>query len=319
MIYAIFAGTMNTDYMLKIGTRESPLAMWQATHVQRLLADQGIQSTLVPVKSEGDIDLVTPLYAMGVQGVFTKTLDAYLLSGYIDIAVHSMKDVPVQLAQGISQGAVLERGLTQDVIVWKDEPRSASYLQAHHCTIGTGSIRRSSQWLRKYPHHTIENLRGNVQTRLQKLADSHWEGAIFAAAGLDRMEFQNLKITPLDWMIHAPAQGAIMVVARSVDTAILRQLHAINHATTAWAVYEERQFLSILQGGCSTPIGAAITINGTEITFNGCITNVDGKEEMKIELRQEDWTPGIGERAALELLNQGAAGLIASIKAVTQK
>lgn len=309
---------MNIDTVLKIGTRDSPLAMWQATHVQSLLKAHGIASELVPVKSEGDLDLVTPLYAMGVQGVFTKTLDAYLLSGIIDIAVHSMKDVPVQLAQGVSQAAVLTRGLTQDVIVWKDEPLTEEYLQSNDCIIGTGSIRRKSQWLKRYPHHSFANLRGNVQTRLKKLQESNWVGAVFAAAGLDRMEMEGLKISPLNWMIHAPAQGAIMVVAKSEDAHIFQALQAINDPKTAWTVYEERSFLRTLQGGCSTPIGASVTYNADEIHFKGCITDLDGTQHLEVAISQSNWKPGIGQRAAQQLLDQDATTLINKIKAVTQ-
>ncbi|HEY1023118.1 MAG TPA: hydroxymethylbilane synthase, partial [Flavisolibacter sp.] len=151
---------------LRIGTRDSQLAVWQATLVQGLLKEAGVPSELVYMKSEGDIDTVTPLYALGVTGVFTKTLDAALLNNRIDIAVHSMKDVPTQLAQGIQQAAVLKRASHKDILVYKDgtdfleDPDSVA-------TIATGSIRRVAQWLHRFPHHRTENLRGNVNTRLR--------------------------------------------------------------------------------------------------------------------------------------------------------
>ena len=169
--------------MIKIGTRESQLAVWQARLVQNLLQENGTASELVYIKSEGDIDTITPLYELGVQGIFTKTLDAALLSHRIDIAVHSMKDVPTMPAEGIKQAAVLERASFKDILVYKNDP---SFLEDKNsvATIATSSIRRKAQWLHRYPNHLIENLRGNVNTRLRKVSEHNWNGAIFAAAGL---------------------------------------------------------------------------------------------------------------------------------------
>jgi hydroxymethylbilane synthase len=168
--------------VIRIGTRESQLAVWQATQVKDLLTQHGFTADLVYIKSEGDIDLKTPLYEMGVQGIFTRSLDIALLNNRIDIAVHSMKDVPVLPAKGIVQAAVLKRASYKDLLVLKDDN---SFLQNTQsvATIATSSIRRKAQWLHRYPHHVIENLRGNVNTRLQKVKDSNWQGAIFAAAG----------------------------------------------------------------------------------------------------------------------------------------
>src|SRR5690349_15085756 len=151
--------------VLRIGTRDSQLAVWQATLVQGLLKEAGVQSELVYMKSEGDIDTVTPLYALGVTGVFTKTLDAALLSKRIDIAVHSMKDVPVQLAQGIRQTAVLKRASYKDILVHRNGSEFLNDFNSNGI-IATSSIRRIAQWLNRYPNHSIENLRGNVNTRL---------------------------------------------------------------------------------------------------------------------------------------------------------
>src|SRR5882672_9634942 len=182
--------------IVKIGTRESPLAVWQAQQVKNLLTANDVQSELAYIKSEGDKDLITPLYALGVQGIFTKALDAALLNNRIDIAVHSLKDVPVQMAEGIVQAAVLKRGSYKDIFVYKDEADleklgyiNGEWLTAHHSplsthyslTIATSSVRRIAQWLNRYPNTTIENLRGNVNTRLRKLKESDWHGAIFAA------------------------------------------------------------------------------------------------------------------------------------------
>ena len=184
--------------IIRIGTRESQLAVWQATKVKELLAQNGIISTLVYIKSEGDIDLHTPLYEMGVQGIFTKSLDTALLNNTIDVAVHSMKDVPTQLPKGIIQSAVLKRDSYKDILVYKAPLASLSNVLGFIdgdwvtatptlFTIATSSIRRKAQWLHRYPNHSIENLRGNVLTRLQKLESENWHGAIFAAAGLERI------------------------------------------------------------------------------------------------------------------------------------
>src|SRR6202012_1544233 len=163
---------------IRIGTRESMLAVWQATQVQQLLEKEGIPSVLVYIKSEGDIDLKTPLYEMNVQGIFTRSLDIALLNNSIDIAVHSMKDVPTRLPDGIQQAAVLKRGPVHDLLVYK---HGLDFLHRRDgpVTIATSSMRRKAQWLHKYPSHQMVNLRGNVNTRLRKLAEENWDAAIF--------------------------------------------------------------------------------------------------------------------------------------------
>jgi len=302
------------DRLIKIGTRDSPLAMWQARLVQDKLSAIGIPSEIVAVKSEGDLDLVTPLYAMGVQGVFTKTLDAYLLSHKIDIAVHSMKDVPVQLAQGIVSCAVLERAMTQDLIVWKNENVSEETLKQQVCTIGTGSIRRKSQWLHRYPHHQIDNLRGNVQTRLAKLEASNWVGAVFAAAGLNRMEIDSYKMSSLDWMIPAPAQGAIMVVCREDDSTIFEQVHPLNHALTQQAVDAERTVLRLLHGGCSAPIGVHVFPKHNQWCIEACVASLDGTEYVEVRDVYSEWDNTIGERTAEKLISMGVVNIVDNIR-----
>ncbi|HVF96266.1 MAG TPA: hydroxymethylbilane synthase, partial [Flavisolibacter sp.] len=255
---------------LRIGTRDSQLAVWQATLVQGLLKETGVASELVYIKSEGDIDTVTPLYALGVTGVFTKTLDAALLNKRIDIAVHSMKDVPTQLAKGIQQAAVLERASYKDILVYKND---VSFLSDVHfsATIATGSIRRIAQWLHKYPNHKTENLRGNVNTRLQKLKDSEWNGAIFAAAGLERIGIRPQSSVDLDWMLPAPAQGAIMIVCRDGDNYAFESCQSFNDEATALCTKIEKDFLRVLMGGCSTPISALAAISGETVSFRGNI------------------------------------------------
>lgn len=304
--------------ILRIGTRDSQLAVWQATLVQQKLQQEGTASELVYIKSDGDIDVVTPLYAMGVQGVFTKTLDAALLSSRIDIAVHSMKDVPTQLAQGIQQAAVLERGAYQDILVYKSTIGNRQSIFDNRlsiATIATSSIRRKAQWLHRYPHHTIDNLRGNVNTRLQKLADSHWDGAIFAAAGLERIDLRPENSIDLDWMLPAPSQGAIMVVCREEDGESKNACTKLNDSVTALCTQIEKDFLRILMGGCSTPISALAQAYNDTVYFKGSILSPDGKEKADIELEAAWNDAGIlGAKAAQQLINQGAGSIIAAIR-----
>lgn len=305
--------------ILKIGTRDSRLAMWQATTVQTLLQKIGIQTTLVPVKSEGDLDLVTPLYAMGVQGVFTKTLDAYLLSNKIDIAVHSFKDVPTQLAQGISKGAVLTRASEKDLLVFKDRGFSQDFLAGENKqltgTVATGSVRRKAQILHRFPLLKIENLRGNVQTRMQKLNNHPWDGAIFAAAGLERIEERPEQAAEITWMLPAPAQGAIVVVARTDDKTTLKAIEVLNDENTDMAVQVERDFLATLMGGCSTPIGAHASIQEGKLLFCGNILSLDGRQKYACDKTAAiaDYKQ-MGPQAARELLLQGADKIVDQIR-----
>ena len=312
--------------VLRIGTRDSQLAVWQATWVQNLLKDFGVDSELVLIKSEGDIDTVTPLYALGVQGVFTKTLDAALLSKRIDIAVHSMKDVPTQMAQGIRQAAVLKRASYKDIFVYKEETTLQELgfvndewsivngeLQAQHLpfTIATSSIRRIAQWLNRYPTHKIENLRGNVNTRLRKVEENDWKGAIFAAAGLERIHVRPLTSVDLDWMLPAPAQGAVMVVCREDDAAAFDACRALNDEHSALCTKIERDFLRTLMGGCSTPISALAIVEKNAVVFKGNICSTDGVDKAEIEDEINlDAAATAGVRLANQLINQPTAAKI---------
>ncbi|MEI8278379.1 MAG: hydroxymethylbilane synthase [Bacteroidota bacterium] len=299
---------------IKIGTRESQLALWQANEVKRLLEKNGHQAELVLIKSEGDIDLVTPLYELGVQGVFTKALDASLLSGHIDIAVHSMKDVPTLLAKGIIQASILPRASYTDIIVPK---HGTAFLNDMNgvATIATSSIRRKAQWLNRYPNHSIDNLRGNVNTRLRKVQENEWAGAIFAAAGLDRINLRPDNAVVLDWMLPAPAQGAVMVVCREGDTYPYEACHAFNDEDTAICVQIERDFLRTLLGGCSTPISALAKIEDGNLVFRGSVLTLDGKQKAEVSKTVAiDQAKGLGIRMAEEILNNGGQVIVDCIR-----
>ena len=319
---------------IRIGTRDSQLAVWQATTVRDLLAKAGVPAKLVYMKSEGDIDTVTPLYALGVTGVFTKTLDAALLNDRIDIAVHSMKDVPTQLAQGLRQAAVLKRASHKDILVFKDtmvtevlgfangqwsmvNSKSGSSFTIHHSpfTIATGSVRRRAQWLNRFPDHQFENLRGNVNTRLRKLAESNWHGAIFAAAGLERIGLRPEQSVDLDWMLPAPAQGAIMIACRKDDAYAYESCQRFNHEPTALATKIERDFLSALMGGCSTPISGLATVGRKYVQFNGNIVSPDGKDKAEMGYRMEiAEAQELGYRAAEAILANGGKEIVEKLR-----
>jgi hydroxymethylbilane synthase len=301
---------------LKIGTRESQLAIWQASLVQTLLKEKGFDSELIFIKSEGDKDLVTPLYEIGVQGIFTKALDAALLNNKIDLAVHSMKDVPTQLASGIRQAAVLKRASYKDILVLKVNGQWSMVngqftIPDSPFTVATSSIRRKAQWLHRYPHHQIENLRGNVNTRLRKIEENNWNGAIFAAAGLERIHLRPENSIDLDWMLPAPAQGAITVSCRENDELSFEAAHLLNDEATETCTKIERDFLRTLLGGCSTPISALAVVENNKIIFKGNICRVDGKEkfdvnkEVPIENKND-----LGVNAANEILQNERAGQI---------
>jgi hydroxymethylbilane synthase len=300
--------------ILRIGTRDSQLAVWQATLVQNLLKTAGVASELVYMKSEGDIDTVTPLYALGVTGIFTKTLDAALLNNRIDIAVHSMKDVPTQMAQGIQQAAVLKRASYKDILVYKNNTEFLHDFTSG-ATIATGSVRRIAQWLHRYPAHSIENLRGNVNTRLRKVQEHNWHGAIFAAAGLERIHLRPEKSIDLEWMLPAPAQGAIMVVCREDDAFAFESCQSFNDEATAFCTKMERQFLSALMGGCSTPISALAQVQAGEVFFKGNIVSPDGKEKVEVEKKLPiENAPNIGLVAAEEILVKGGLHIVERIR-----
>lgn len=307
---------MKPTQPLRIGTRDSRLALWQAQQVQQILSNHNIESELVPVKSDGDLDLVTPLYAMGVEGVFTKTLDAYLLSDRIDIAVHSMKDVPVQLPQGVIQAAVLERGPTGDVLVAKnDDYLNWTAQESNEHVIATGSVRRKAQWWNRFPNHRLENIRGNLQTRMKKLEAEQWQGAIFAAAGLHRMDMIQEHTFELDWMLPAPAQGAIMVVCRQEDTISFDCSQVLNHEATAICVQAERDFLAALMGGCATPISALAELKNDVMHFEGNILSPDGKQKFEVKMVFDENDFGdAGKKAAANILEQGAEAALTLIK-----
>jgi len=265
---------------IRIGTRDSQLAVWQAKTVQKLLEALGHKTVLVPLKSTGDLVLDKPLYQLGITGIFTKTLDIAMLNGDIDIAVHSLKDVPTVLPESIIQAAVIKRGNVKDTLVYKN---NEEFLAQKNAVIATGSLRRRAQWLNRYPTHSIVDLRGNVNSRLQKLeTNKDWNGAIFAAAGLGRLQIKPETSVNLDWMIPAPAQGAIMITALDNEEEIISACKEINHEETEICTTIERNFLNLLEGGCTAPIGALAFIKNEEVNFKGVLLSSDGSKKIEV-------------------------------------
>ncbi|CAA0211801.1 porphobilinogen deaminase (hydroxymethylbilane synthase) and uroporphyrinogen-III synthase [Tenacibaculum maritimum] len=266
---------------IRIGTRDSQLALWQANKVRNELNELGYETAIVPIKSTGDIVLDKPLYELGITGIFTKNLDIAMLNGDIDVAVHSLKDVPTVLPEGIIQGAVLKRANYNDILVLKD---NEEFFAQPNGVIATGSLRRKAQWLNRYPTHEVVDLRGNVNTRLQKLRDNEWNGAVFAAAGLERIGLRPKGAINLSWMIPAPAQGTIMITALEEDDFVKDACEQLNHYETQVCTNIEREFLNRLEGGCTAPIGALAYIDEKteEINFKGVLLSRDGKKKLSV-------------------------------------
>lgn len=292
--------------VVRIGTRSSALALWQAREVQNMLESVGLKSKLVPIASSGDKELQKPLYEMGVQGVFTKELDSALLQNDIDIAVHSMKDVPTQLPKGIVTAFVPKRGPVEDVFISKNNS-----WEHEKGAIATSSLRRAAQWLYRYPQHNTMDIRGNVPTRLKKLETMPCHGTIMAMAGLLRLALLPENSIVLDWMIPAPAQGALLVTTLGKNTELRKKLHRLNDDETAKCVEQERIFLRKLEGGCTAPIGALATVEGDAVRFVGNITQKNGKNQLVFdETLPIDALSDIGTKAAEQLLSEGAKTLL---------
>lgn len=302
--------------VIRIGTRDSELALWQAHTVEKKLNDLGYKTEIVAVKSTGDIILNKPLYELGITGIFTKTLDIAMINGQVDIAVHSMKDVPTALPEGIVQAAVLERANEKDLLLYKT---NLDFL-SQEATIASGSLRRQAQWMHKYPNHKVVDLRGNVNLRMQKLNDNDWNGAIFAAAGLERIGLKPEKYEVLDWMIPAPAQGAMVVLAMAKDEFCWQAVSELNDLETDICTYIERQFLRTLEGGCTAPIGAIAKFIEDTIEFKGALFSIDGTQKIEVEkvVPIEQWKK-IGFELAKEILSNGGEKLMINIKESLKK
>ena len=301
---------------IRIGTRDSELATWQAKNVATRLNTLGVDTELIFVKSEGDIDLTTPLTEMGGKGVFTKALDDALLENRIDLAVHSFKDLPTDNPLPLIVSAVCKREDPRDALV---APDGIDFLDddALEAIIATSSNRRRAQWLHRYPNHSITNIRGNVNTRLRKVSENDWNGAIFAAAGLKRIGLDHHISDYLDWMIPAPAQGAMAVMVREDDTKLIEITSELNDPESELCTGIERELLNEMEAGCSAPVGAFAWLDEDTDTVHlkAAALKVDGSLSYDIETSSPaDSATGLGRTAAQKLLEQGADKLVEEMK-----
>ena len=297
--------------MIRIGTRNSPLAMWQAKEVEQKLQNLGYETSLVHVLSSGDKNLNQPLYSLGITGVFTKDLDIALLNNEIDIAVHSLKDVPTLLPQNIEISAVLERDFPQDVLVRKSSSKNKNLAELK---IATSSLRRRAFWLEQFPETEFFDIRGNVQTRLKKLEEGDFDATLFSLAGIKRMEME-LDFEFLDFMISAPSQGVVAIASRIDDVETRKILQKINHEETQICVEIERNFLGTLEGGCTAPIGAIAKFEDNKIYFKGKLNSLDGAKTLNLVKEFEyNHSENFGEKFAKIILEKGGKEMMEVIK-----
>jgi len=302
--------------IIKIATRKSPLALWQAEHVSARLcqAHAGLEVELVKMVTQGDKILDTPLAKVGGKGLFVKELEVGLLAGNADIAVHSIKDVPVELPDGLYMPVILEREDPRDAFV-SNTYKCFSELPQGAC-VGTSSLRRQSQLLAKRPDLIIKDLRGNVGTRLQKLDDGHYDAIILASAGLTRLGLSQriAEYMATDLSLPAIGQGAIGIECRNNDSEIETLITVLNHADSAVRVRAERAMNHRLEGGCQVPIGGHATLDGNTLTLRGLVARSDGSEIISGSVSgHRDDAEKLGIKLADDLLSRGAKAILAEL------
>lgn len=304
---------------LRLGTRTSRLATWQAEHVAAALraAWPGLRVELVPFVTQGDKTLDKPLPEIGGKGLFTAELEASLLDGRIDLAVHSLKDLPTDDPAGLTVGATTER----------EDPRDAWISPGGHAladlppgaTVGTSSLRRGAQLLRQRPDLVIRSIRGNVETRIRKVHEEAYDAGVLALAGLTRLEIADRahSTLDLDTMLPAPGQAALGVQTRAGGDEAARLVAALDHPATRAAVTAERAFLAGLGGGCSAPIAALGTVHGDRLHLRARVVSTDGARTVEVE-DDGGFDPehalaagrALGQRAAAAALARGARELL---------
>jgi len=299
---------------LTFATRPSALARWQTAHVIQLLQDASpdLECTEQVITTAGDRIIDRPLPEIGGKGVFTSELENALLSGEVDVAVHSLKDLPVEDSPGIVIAAIPERGSAFDVLVSIEERTLADLPEG--ARVGTCSVRRTAQLLSLRPDLTILPVRGNVDTRVRKVIDGEYDAIVLAYAGLARLGLQGYitETFPLNVMLPAPGQGALAVQCRAEDRETLQLLAAIHHPPTEAAVNAERAFLASLGGGCSVPVAAFAEKNDSGIILTGAVISADGKQAIRLSAVDRE-PRELGERLAGLVLERGAADLLKEI------
>lgn len=302
-----------TRAALVLGTRGSPLARWQTEQVLHALHQRhpGLQAEVSVIKTQGDRILDLPLAQIGDKGLFTKELETALFAQEIDLAVHSLKDLPSTLPEGLELGAILPRHAPQDVLVTRDG-RGLDDLPAGAC-VGTGSLRRKVQLQRLRPDLHFADLRGNIQTRLSKLDRGDFEAIVMARAALERlgMDERIATIFPASLMLPAVGQGAIAVEIRSDDLRTRELLSAIHDIPTAICCGAERAFLKRLGGGCEKPIAGHALLHDDSLELYGFVASIDGQQQLQAHLKGSPESPeALGNALAEQLIEQGALAIL---------
>ncbi|MDP0025646.1 hydroxymethylbilane synthase [Glaesserella parasuis] len=302
--------------ILRIATRQSPLALWQANFVKDALEQRFPQLSveLVTMVTKGDIILDTPLAKIGGKGLFVKELELALLENRADIAVHSMKDVPMTFPEGLGLAVICEREDPRDAFV-SNHYANLEALPAG-AVVGTSSLRRQCQLMAKYPHLQVKSLRGNVGTRLSKLDNGEYDAIILASAGLIRLGLSERIRTfiPVETSLPACGQGAVGIETRLNDERVLAYLAELNHQPTAYCVQAERAMNSRLQGGCQVPIGGFATLTGDEIELNALVGSLDGSTIVRASAKGNiKEAEKLGVEVAEALLAKGADHILKTV------
>lgn len=302
--------------LIRIATRQSPLALWQAEHVRQLLCAQhpDLEVTLVPMVTKGDVILDTPLAKVGGKGLFVKELELALLEQRADIAVHSMKDVPVEFPDGLGLVCICERDDPHDALVSNHYDSLDALPQG--AIVGTSSLRRQCQLRAARPDLHIKDLRGNVGTRLSKLDNGEYDAIILAAAGLRRLGLEARIRARLSVQQSLPAvgQGAIGIECRLDDARVRALLAPLNHADTADRVVAERAMNNRLQGGCQVPIGSYAELTGDQLYLRALVGAPDGSRLLQAEIRgPRTAAEQLGNALAEQLLDAGAGSILSAV------
>ncbi len=306
---------------VKIGTRGSKLALWQMEFVRKKLSEvfPDAEFEIKVIKTKGDKILDSPLSKIGDKGIFTREIEIELLNREIDIAIHSLKDLPTKLPEGLMIGAVTEREDVRDVLISKNNLKLSDLPKG--AVIATGSLRRRAQLLHFRSDFKFVDLRGNIDTRFRKFDESNWDAMVLAFAGVSRMNYNDriAELISTDIMLPAVGQGAIAVEVREDDVKILDMVRQINHLETELATKSERALLRRLEGGCQVPIGAFAMVNDGKIKISAMISNFDGTFFVRdsIEGFVGDDVEELGFELAEKLLEQGGARILEEIKKVS--
>ncbi len=299
---------------LRVGTRRSELARWQADWVAGELQAAGAEVELVPITTSGDVQKGS-LVHLGAQGLFTKEIQRALLEQQIDLAVHSLKDLPTEPVPGLHLAAVPPRAPVGDVLVCYEANSLDELPEA--ALVGTGSLRRRAQLLHARPDLHVEDLRGNVNTRLRKLDHGEFQAIVLAEAGLRRLGFEEriTTVLPLSIMLPAIGQGALGIETRADDDATNQAVAGLDDAASRAAVVAERAMLAALQGGCLTPVAALARPEGDQLALRGRVLDPHGRRRLEARhTAPPAEAESLGRRVAEQLLDQGAAELIAAAR-----